>query len=84
VPGDLNTTSKRFGGNFVPGGEIRKRKDGYSKGYPDHKGQDDVEVAMDPTAKLLYHHGTPQSLPSFSGKGVGYDLKVTILSSVLD
>ena len=27
VPGDLNTISKRFGGDIVPGGEIRKRKD---------------------------------------------------------
>jgi hypothetical protein len=58
VLADLSTISERFGGNIVPGGEIRKRKDGDSKGYTDHKGQDDVEVAMDPTAKLLQHHGT--------------------------
>jgi hypothetical protein len=68
VPGDLNTISKRFGGNIVPGGDIRKRKDGDSKGYTDHKGQDDVEVAMDPTAKLLHHHGTSNLFLRFEEK----------------
>jgi hypothetical protein len=59
VPGDLNTISKRFGGTIVPGREIRKCKDRNSKGHTDHKGQDDVEVAVDPTAKLLRHLGPP-------------------------
>jgi hypothetical protein len=75
--------SKRFGGNIVPGREIRKRKDRDSKGHADQKGQDSVEVAMDPSAQLLRHHGTSNHF-LFSIEGVRYGLKVTILPSVPD
>src|SRR5512140_82919 len=59
VSGDPSTVSTRFGGNVVPGGEIRKREDGDPKGHTDHKGQNNIEVTVDPTSKLLHHHGTP-------------------------